>query len=402
MQILIVEDSPSVLLYLKALVEKIGFSPDLAKDGLEAWNKIRSNNYRMVITDRVMPNLDGVALCRKIRAADFNDYIYIILLTGMSKEGDVVDGLSAGADDYIKKPFNEEELGARVRSGQRVIELQDQNKKVLMQMAKTEKLASIGNLAEGISHEINTPAQYVGGNINFIEEVFNDYNELFDLLLKPGKTDKELIKSVEEKIEDIDLSYLKKEVPKAIAECIQGLNRITEIVSSMKEFSKPGVKDKIAVDLNKAIENTLTVSSHEWIPVAEIVKDFDLSLPLINCYPGDLNQVFLEIIINATHTIKDYTKGDNRKGVINISTGIVGDICEIRIGDTGAGIPEEIQSKIFDPFYTTKEVGTGTGQGLAQANSIITDMHKGSISFETKINKGTTFIINIPIDMKAI
>ena len=169
----------------------------------------------------------------------------------------------------------------------------------------------------------------------------------------------------------------------------------------MKEFSHPGGDEKQAIDLNRAIESTLTVSRNEWKYVADVVTDFDLRLPLIPCLPGDFNQVVLNLVVNAAHAIADKVGATGEKGTIAVSTRHDGDWAEIRIRDTGMGIPEKIRAKIYDPFFTTKPVGRGTGQGLAIAHSIIAEKHRGTIDFETAVGEGTTFILRLPIHERS-
>jgi signal transduction histidine kinase len=176
------------------------------------------------------------------------------------------------------------------------------------------------------------------------------------------------------------------------------LARVTKIVRSMKEFSHPGADEKTTVDINSALENTITVARNEWKYVADVKTDFEANLPLIACLPGELNQVFLNIIINAAHAISDASEDSSgKKGIITVSTRSNRNSVEIRISDTGRGIPEDIQPRIFDPFFTTKEVGRGTGQGLAISHTVIVEKHGGSINFETETGKGTTFIIQLRI-----
>jgi signal transduction histidine kinase len=170
----------------------------------------------------------------------------------------------------------------------------------------------------------------------------------------------------------------------------------------MKEFSHPGTKEKIPLNLNHAIDSTITVARNEWKYVAEVETDFDPLLPLVPCLPGEFNQVILNMIVNAAHAIDDANrKRGQEKGRINIQTLNCPKWAEIRIGDTGLGIPVEIRNRIFDPFFTTKEIGKGTGQGLAIAHSVVVDKHGGSIHFETEEGKGTTFVIRLPLDDKA-
>jgi signal transduction histidine kinase len=169
----------------------------------------------------------------------------------------------------------------------------------------------------------------------------------------------------------------------------------------MKEFSHPGNDEMQSIDLNRAIESTLTVCRNEWKYVAELVTDFDPDLPPVTCLPGECNQVFLNLIINACHAIAEaQTDGTQEKGTITVSTRNLGDAVEVRIADTGTGIPEEARRKVFDPFFTTKQVGRGTGQGLAIARSVIVDKHNGSLSFETEVGRGTTFIVQLPLSSR--
>jgi len=273
------------------------------------------------------------------------------------------------------------------------------------QLVQSQKLESIGQLAAGIAHEINTPTQYVGDNLRFLKDCFGDLGELlseFSKLLsaaKEGSVTKELAAEVEEAVQRADMEYLTEEIPKAIDESLSGVERIASIVRAMKNFSHPDMEGKVATDINKAIESTIVVSRNEWKYVAELKTDFDPNMPLVPCLPGDFNQVILNIIVNAAHAIADVVggKGDG-KGEIKVSTRHVDGWAEIRISDTGTGIPPEIRHRIFDPFFTTKGVGRGTGQGLSIARSIVVDKHGGELSFETEDGKGTTFIIRLPID----
>lgn len=273
------------------------------------------------------------------------------------------------------------------------------------QLVQSQKLESIGQLAAGIAHEINTPTQYVGDNVAFLSDAFNQVAQLhqaYEELLAAARSDSTLapfVQKIDELKTDIDFSFLEQEVPKAIQQSQEGIRRIASIVLAMKEFSHPDAKEKHRVDLNHCIQNTITISRNEWKYVADVFTDFDASLPAVNCLEGEFNQVILNIIVNAAHAIRDAIgDGSKEKGKITISTRRDGDWAEIRISDTGTGIPKAIRNRVFDPFFTTKEVGKGTGQGLAIARNVIVDKHKGTITFETEEGQGTTFIIRIPID----
>lgn len=273
------------------------------------------------------------------------------------------------------------------------------------QLVQAQKLESIGQLAAGIAHEINTPIQYVGDNTRFLQDAFDDLDKIFnkyDKLLAEVKNRTvplDLIAEIEAANKRADLEYLRQEIRKAVQESLEGVGRVAKIVRAMKEFSHPGLEEKTAIDMNHAIENTIVVARNEWKYVAEMVTDFDSHLPPVQCLPGEFNQVILNMIVNAAHAIADVVRGgSNGKGTITVTTRHDGDWAEIRISDTGTGIPVAVQNKIFDPFFTTKEVGRGTGQGLAIAHSVVVKKHSGTIAFETEVGKGTTFVIRLPID----
>jgi signal transduction histidine kinase len=185
------------------------------------------------------------------------------------------------------------------------------------------------------------------------------------------------------------------EIPKAIAQSTDGVRRVSEIVKSMKDFSYPEGEDKVLLDVNGAIKSTVTITRNEWKYVAELETVLNPDIPLVLCFPGMFNQVILNLIVNAAHAIGDVVKNTGNKGKITVSTETSGDDVVVKIADTGTGIPENIRHKIFDPFFTTKEVGKGTGQGLAIAHTVIVEKHNGSITFESEMGKGTTFIIRI-------
>ncbi len=271
-------------------------------------------------------------------------------------------------------------------------------------LAQTEKLKSIGQLAAGIAHEINTPTQYVGDNTRFLQDAFRDILQIleqYEKLLHAVKSDgvtADLIREVEQDLEAADVDFLLEEIPAAIQQTLEGVNRIGKIVRAMKEFSHPGQDEKKPIDINKAIESTITVARNEWKYVADMVTDFDPSLPLVACLPGEFNQVILNLIINAVHALADVIDGQSgQKGVIQVVTRRKEKFVEIQISDSGPGIPKDIRPRIFDPFFTTKALGKGTGQGLAISHSVIVEKHGGSIHLETQEGNGTTFTICLPI-----
>ena len=280
----------------------------------------------------------------------------------------------------------------------------NQRESIERELQFAQKLESVGRLAAGVAHEINTPVQYVSDNARFLDEAFADLlalqkaQEKLLAAAREGKMDPDLVEAVEAAVEESDWEYLEEEIPKAITQALEGTARIAKIVGAMKQFSHPGGETKQAMDINDALENTVTVASNEWKYVARVETDFDSTLPAVRCFPGELGQVFLNLLVNAAHAIASVIDEDSdEKGVIRVATRQVDDQVEIRISDTGSGIPESARDKLFEAFFTTKEVGKGTGQGLSIAHSVVVEQHGGKIDFETEMGVGTTFIVSLPI-----
>lgn len=274
------------------------------------------------------------------------------------------------------------------------------------QLLQAQKLESVGQLAAGIAHEINTPTQFIGANIDFLQESFTDIQQLvthLQALLQAAKSDKieqEMITEVEESLEEIDWHYLAEEIPLAINQSRDGVQRVTSIVQAMKEFSHPGSKKKEQINLNKIIETTVIVARNEWKYVAEVNLQLDDNLPMPPCLADEMGQVILNLLVNAAHGIAAKL-GENptgAKGTITISTIPRDQYVELCMTDTGTGIPANIRKKIFDPFFTTKEAGKGSGQGLAIARDVIVNKHGGTLDVESIEGEGATFIIRLPLD----
>jgi signal transduction histidine kinase len=277
-----------------------------------------------------------------------------------------------------------------------------------IQLRHAQRLESVGHLAAGIAHEVNTPAQYIGDNIRFLQKSFGQFNRLLrrqaDLLraVKDHSVTGELVADIEEATRQCDLDFLLAETPRAIEQSLEGVQNVTRIVRSMRDFSHPGTGDKVPVDLNQAVESTLVVAANEWKYVATLVKDLQPDLPPVLCLPGELNQVVLNLVVNAAHAIAGVVgDGSKGKGTLTVSTRRCGDNVEIQVGDTGTGIPEAIRDKVFDPFFTTRPVGQGTGQGLSIARHVVVGRHNGSLSFQTQEGAGTVFTIRLPLQPAA-
>ncbi len=278
-----------------------------------------------------------------------------------------------------------------------------ERRRLEVDLHQAQRLEAVGQLAAGIAHEINTPIQYVSDNMRFLQDAYVARQGLLEsysrlrLAAESGPVPPALLRDLDRAMEDADADYVAAEIPKAIEQALDGVERVACIVRAMKEFAHPGQKEKATTDLNKALATALIVAKNEYKYVADAETDFG-DLPPVVCNLAEMNQVFLNLLVNAAHAIGAVAKGTQARGKIVVSTRQAGDRAAIRISDTGCGIPASIQSRIFDPFFTTKEVGRGTGQGLAIARSIVVEKHGGSLTFEPNGTQGTTFVVSIPIE----
>ena len=280
-------------------------------------------------------------------------------------------------------------------------------KKLESELYQAQKLESVGRLAAGVAHEINTPVQFVNDNCYFLRdavaqvgEVVRAYREVIAAVADGQMTVEQARERAAAAEEAADFAFMSENMPTAVERALEGLERVASIVRSMKEFSHPNQGAMSSSDLNAGIRSTLTVARHEYKYVADVETRLE-DLPPVVCNIGEFNQTFLNILVNAAHAIEAAVAGTGRRGLITISTRRDGDSVLISIQDTGGGIPEAIQDSIFDPFFTTKEVGKGTGQGLAIARTVIVDKHHGSLTFESVPGVGTTFMIRLPLDGAA-
>jgi PAS domain S-box-containing protein len=277
-------------------------------------------------------------------------------------------------------------------------------KKLEWELHQAQKLESVGRLAAGVAHEINTPVQFVSDNCYFLRDAVHEvrsvltaYRQSVEAVAGGTVLPQDALAQTRAAEEAADLTFLSENMPTAVERCLEGLGRVANIVRSMKEFSHPNQDAPSGADLNGAIASTLTIARNEYKYVADVETHFG-DIPPVVCYVSEINQALLNIIVNAAHAIADVVAGTELKGLITVSTAQDGDEVVIRVKDTGGGIPEAVQGKIFDPFFTTKEVGRGTGQGLPISRAVIVDKHGGSLAFETEQGVGTTFVIRLPIE----
>lgn len=571
MEILIVEDDTISRSMLKNMLVEMGHPVSEAENGTQAWKLLNEKPFSLVITDWLMPEMDGLELCRKIRSALFSCYIYVIMLTAKDRRNDLVDVFQAGADDYIPKPFDPAELQARVMTAMRVVELEcrhkqlnqtliesrnklrivldslqeeivsidpamnivsvnktfvdrvgcpskdlvgkacfepiegcqtplcpidikplvsdmfisggnkhlllksagdqggetyrqidclpifDENRRLIQavvvskditedrrkaeeisslnnqlletasqveaknkklkstlkrledtqaQMVQSEKMASIGQLAAGVAHEINNPTGFVSSNL----KTLSDYQKDIVQLIKKYQglvanftldTDNsgapaeylEEVSSIKTFENDIDIDFLIEDIDDLIGDCQEGTNRIKKIVLDLKDFAHPGEDVLQSMDINNGLESTLNVVNNELKYKATVHRDFG-EIPTVKAYPQQLNQVFMNILVNAAQAIE-------KKGDIHITTRLKDDWVEIQISDNGCGIDPQNLSKIFDPFFTTKDVGKGTGLGMNIAYNIV-KKHDGTIEVASEVGRGTTFTIRVPAEKETV
>ncbi len=274
-----------------------------------------------------------------------------------------------------------------------------ERKKLEEKLAHTNKMESLGQLATGVAHEINTPNQYIGDNVRFVEESFGSLVELtheYRKVIGEAKLSDDSSRRIKELEAASDLDFVLEQIPPALSQALEGVERVGSIIRAMKEFAHPGVESFTMVDLNRVIESTVMVARNEWKYVAEVELDLDPNLPAIQGNPGELSQVILNLVVNSAQAIEERFR-DSQKGSILIASRSDGAHVTITISDNGCGIPDEIRNNVFDPFFTTKGVGVGTGQGLAITRNAI-DRHAGEITLASKLESGTTFVIRLPID----
>jgi signal transduction histidine kinase len=408
-RILAVDDAITSRRILVGSLRKAGYDMLEASSGREALRIAAAQVPDLVLLDVSMPDLNGLEVCEELKRNRGLADVPVIFITGSVDARDVERAFAVGGSDYVTKPFHMGEVKARVAVHLQLRRLKCELEQSHAQLLRSQKLESIGQLAAGIAHEINTPIQFVSDNTRFLQDAFEELQQVLDAaraaVQHPPATEgaEKATAALASALKKADLDYLREEIPKSIGQSLDGVNRVSTIVRAMKEFSHPGVEDPTPIDLNRAVRSTTTVCRNEWKYVAELDLRLDPALPPVPCLPGEINQVLLNMVVNAAHAIADKPgRGEEERGRIVISTRARSDAVEIRIEDTGTGIPEEIRDRIFDPFFTTKKVGRGTGQGLAIAHDVVTQKHGGTITVDSEVGVGTTFVIRLPLTPAAI
>lgn len=421
--ILVVDDTITNLEIISTELIASGFNVVTAINGEQAIEKIQSQLPDLILLDVMMPRMDGFETCKNLKANPLTHDIPVIFMTGITDTDSKVNGLSLGAVDYITKPFQKEEVLARIKTHLQLRSLTKNLEKMVaertakldnalrelqefqVQLVKQEKMSVLGQLVTGIAHEINNPVSCIYGNLGHSLAYFQNMINVLDLYHHHYP---EPATEIQEEITAIDLEYIRYDLPNLISAMKEGIQRIREISSGLRIFSRADTENKVKCNIHEGIDSTLLILKHrlkgsENCPPIEVIKHYG-DLPLIECFPGQLNQVFMNLLANAIDAIEEANIGlsidqlQKKSHHIIIKTILNNNKNQvvIKIKDNGVGMSNEIQQRIFDHLFTTKYVGKGTGLGLSIAQQIVVQKHYGSLDVSSVIGEGSEFTITIP------
>ncbi len=416
--ILVVDDTPMNLEVISEALSSAGFEVAIATNGERALKQLQYSLPSLILLDVMMPGINGFETCRRLKAWEETRNIPVIFMTALSDVADKVKGLSLGAVDYISKPFQEEEVLARIKTHLQLRQLNkalekqtaeltntvEQLKHSQLQLVQSEKMSSLGQLVAGVAHEINNPINFIQGNITYVQSYVQDLIDHLELYQQQSSA-----AEIAAHAEEIELEYLLKDLPTIFTSLTEGSKRISDISTSLRTFSRNDNKTKVPFDIHKGIDSTLLILNHrlkanDKRPAIKVVKDYG-DLPPVKCFAGPLNQVFMNLLANAIDALEDGNKSRSvdeiwsNPNVITIKTCFndSGDCILIRIRDNGMGMSDTVKEKIFDHQFTTKPVGKGTGLGLSIAHEIIVEKHQGTLEVDSTLGEGSEFIISIPV-----
>lgn len=399
MKVLLAEDSLTMRRLLASQLRGWNYDVTEAADGIEAWQAFESGDFTLVLTDWVMPGMDGVDLIRRIRADDRPEYVYVVILTARSESENLVEAMEAGADDFLGKPCNPKELRVRLLAGERIVNLEleliQQNQKLLETQAaliQSEKLAGVGQLAAGMAHEINNPIAFVTNNLAVLQRDVQSLIQLAEdfanALPRLQSADLDTAAQLRRQQQQCDLPWLQENLPQLFQSSRDGLIRVREIVNNLRDFAHLDEADSDLMEVGSAVRSTLQILAAQSSE-KQIVIETDLESDLvIACRPAKIKQVLHSLVLNAI-------QASEQGQTIRVTTCRDGESAVIRIKDNGCGIDDDTKKHLFEPFYTTRKVGDGRGLGLAVSYGVICD-HRGTITVDTEVGSGTTFTVTLP------
>ncbi|HEY9622129.1 MAG TPA: response regulator [Crinalium sp.] len=423
-KILVVDDTPSNLEVITETLSSVGYTVATAISGERALKRLHTYLPDLILLDVQMPGIDGFETCRRIKSNPDTANIPIVFITALSDIGSIVRGFSLGAVDYISKPFQELELLTRVKThlqlrsltqqlenrvDERTADLQaamEELQQSRLQLIQSEKMSALGNLVAGIAHEINNPIGFLSGSVGHAQEYVQDLLKHLALYQQeyPAPTP-----PIQQNATDINLEFLRKDLLRLLNSMQGATDRIISLSTSLRTFSRADSDRKVAANLHEGLDSTLMIlkyrlNANEHRPAIQISQEYG-ELPYVACFPGQLNQVFMNILANAIDVFDEMAQQSSYEALkehpqtITIQTAVLPkqDAIEIRIGDNGTGIPEDVKPRIFDYLFTTKGIGKGTGLGLAIARQIVEEKHGGAIDVRSTLGQGTVFTIRLPI-----
>jgi len=423
-EILVVDDMPANLEVLTETLSSAEYTVAATTSGERALKRLQNYLPDLILLDVQMPGIDGFETCQQIKANANTADIPVIFITALSDSESIVKGFSLGAVDYITKPFREVEVLARVKTHlklrnltknleeqvkQRTADLRavlQQLQSSQTQLVQSEKIATLGNLVAGVAHEINNPIGFIGSNISAAREHLQDLLYVINLYQQKCPSAN---REIAEELAALDIDFIAEDFPKIIASMQLGVERISEIGTSLRTFSRTDADTKTEFNLHEGIDSTLLIlkyrlKANQHRPGIEIIKKHG-DIPAIKCYSGPINQVFMNLFANAIDALDESNEGksfqeiEKKRNRITIGTKLSEDKKNVivQIADNGTGMPEEVKAQIFEQGFTTKKVGKGTGLGMAIAHHIVTEKHGGTITCDSTPGEGTTFTIALPI-----
>jgi two-component system, NtrC family, sensor kinase len=399
--VLIVDDVPTNIKVLMDLLDESGFDISVAKSGESALEKVQKVSPDLILLDIMMPGIDGFETCSRLKANPQTKDIPVIFMTALSDPVDKVKGLQLGAVDYITKPIHQEEVLARINVH---LEL----RKARLRLVQEEKMASLGQLVAGIAHEINNPINFIQGNLSHAQ----NYSQVLLEVVELYETQADPTSEIELLLEQADLAFIKADLPQLLSSMEIGTRRIQEMVRSLRIFSRLDEAEYKTVDIQAGIKSALMLLGSRLKAKphhpAIVIKQEYAELPLIECYAGQLNQVFMHLLTNAIDAIEDKIKHweipanpalQNYVPILSIRTMLSDDRqwVSIQVADNGIGMSEEVQRRMFDQFFTTKLAGRGTGLGMAIVRQIVVEAHKGTITVNSILEQGSEITVNISV-----